>query len=362
MTALCHAAGSAALALSRRSALAQGVALLAAGARRVTGSSPDRRAADAAVDRALEFLHRSQASGGSWEAAGGMHRVALTSLAAMPFLMTGSTLAHGPSQRNIQDALNFVVEQARPDGLIGDPGDSRCMYGHGFGMLFLASAVGDAPSAPWRDRVLAILQRATAFSLAARTSKGGWGYLPAARGRDFDEGSVTITQLQGLRACRDVGVAASAEAARGGQRYIEASVLPDGGVRYSLSQPAAPGESGRPAITAAAAACLLETSARRHPLVDRLRDFAERALSAPDAARQFTDGHWHYAHYYFAQVAYREGAASWARYRQWAFPRLLEKQRADGAWDDLHIGPVYATALLAAVLLLERDLLPIYQR
>ena len=44
------------------------------------------------------------------------------------------------------------------------------------------------------------------FSAAAQTSRGGWGYVSAKDGNDFDEGSTCVTQVQGLRACRNAGI------------------------------------------------------------------------------------------------------------------------------------------------------------
>ena len=41
------------------------------------------------------------------------------------------------------------------------------------------------------------LTKAVEFTGKAQTNRGGWGYDSAADGGDFDEGSVTITQMQG---------------------------------------------------------------------------------------------------------------------------------------------------------------------
>ena len=37
-------------------------------------------------------------------------------------------------------------------------------------------------------------------------------------------------------------------------------------------------------------------------------------------------GHWHYAHYYYAQVMYREGGKKWSDYRRQIEKRLVAEQ------------------------------------
>ena len=107
------------------------------------GVAPVSAAADAdvrrAVERGLEHLASLQAGNGRWEADGGAYPVAMTSLAGMAFLLDGATTLQGEYAHNVRDAVGFLLDQSRPNGLIGDPKlDSRYMYGHGFAMLFLS--------------------------------------------------------------------------------------------------------------------------------------------------------------------------------------------------------------------------------
>ena len=57
-----------------------------------------------------------------------------------------------------------------------------------------------------RRKLVDILERAIDFTTDAQTDRGGWGYVSAKDGGGFDEGSVTITQVQGLRAARNAGI------------------------------------------------------------------------------------------------------------------------------------------------------------
>jgi len=148
---------------------------------------------------------------------------------------------------------------------------------------------------------VSVLTRAVEFSGRAQTTDGGWGYVSAKDGNDFDEGSTTITQVQGLRGCRNAGIPVPREIIDKAIAYIHKCTQPDGGVQYSSK-----GGGGRPAISAAAIACLFNAGEYDDTHVPRMLDYAEKQLG------NITNngfGHWHYAHYYYAQVMYREGGA-----------------------------------------------------
>ena len=57
-----------------------------------------------------------------------------------------------------------------------------------------------------------MLTKAVEYVVSAQTTRGGWGYVSAKEGNDFDEGSVTITQIQALRAARNAGIPVPREA------------------------------------------------------------------------------------------------------------------------------------------------------
>ena len=158
------------------------------------------------------------------------------------------------------------------------------------------------------------------FTGQAQTAAGGWGYVSAKDGSDFDEGSTTITQVQGLRGCRNAGIAVPKEIIDKAVNYIRKCTVPDGGVQYSSK-----GGGGRPAITAAAIACLFNAGDYDSEYVPKLLDYCRRNLA--DISNQGF-GHWHYAHYYYAQVRYREGGKEWESYRD----KILQQagQRSHG--------------------------------
>ena len=105
--------------------------------------------------------------------------------------------------------------------------------------------------------------------------------------------------MQGLRGCRNAGIPVPKEIIDKAIEYIRKCTLPDGGVQYSSK-----GGGGRPAISAAAIACLFNAGDYDSQYVPKMLKFAESNLG--NISNQGF-GHWHYAHYYYAQVKYREG-------------------------------------------------------
>lgn len=309
----------------------------------------------------LRWLASSQSRLGSWDA-GGRYPAAMTALAGIALMAEGSTPRGGEYSPEIRKAVDYLVAQARPNGLIGDPlRDDRYTYGHGFGMLFLSQVLGEEEDARRREELIRVLTAAVDFTGKAQTAAGGWGYVSARDGNGFDEGSTTVTQVQGLRGCRNAGIPVPKKVIDRAVAYIHGCTLKDGGVQYSTK-----GGNGRPAITAAAIACLYEAGQYDDNFVPRMKAYCKLRLTGDDAS---SHGHWHYANFYYSQVQYREGAEPWDDYRTRVYPKLVADARAVETprgpgyrWTQGYIGPVYTTALNLIMLQLDGGCLPIYQR
>ena len=223
--------------------------------------------------RGLEWLAGHQSRLGHWTAASDQYPTAMTALAGTALLCEGSTTMQGKYAPNIRKAVDYLVGRSRPNGLIGDPGtDDRYTYGHGFAMLFLSQVLGEEEDAERREQLIDVLSRAVVFTGRAQTSGGGWGYVSAKDGNNFDEGSTTITQVQGLRGCRNAGIPVPKEIIDKAVKYIKKCTGPDGGVRYNL---AGGGGGGRPPITAAAVACLFNAGDYDSQYVPKLLNYCQ---------------------------------------------------------------------------------------
>ncbi len=330
-----------------------------------------------AVQKGLEWMARNQSKDGHWEAFGGQYPVTMTALGGMSLLMEGSTIREGKYKDNIRRAADWLLQRAMPNGMIGNPnipGEAgRYMYGHGFGMLFLSCVVGEEEEGERRRRLVEVLERAAKFSFLAQTNRGGWGYVSAAEGHNFDEGSVTVTQMQGLRAARNAGIAIPPEVIKKGMEYLKASTNEQGGVIYSLG--GGGGGDGRPALTAAAIACGFSAGDYSSPLIRKWFKFCQNHIVNMGMGARF--GHDEYTHYYLAQAIYllgEDGYAKlfpdsreserlkWSTYRKSTFENLLRSQQADGSWTGGHVGPVFITAIHLSIMQLDNAVLPLYQR
>ncbi len=286
----------------------------------------------------------------------GTYPTAMTALAGTALLASGSTTTQGPYAKNIRNAVDYLMTKVRNNGLIGDPlTDNRYTYGHGFSMLFLSQILGEEEDEERRDELISVLQRAVDFSGKAQTASGGWGYVSAKAGNDFDEGSTTITQVQGLRGCRNAGIPVSKEIIQKAKEYIYLCKNPDGGISYSSRNRG----SSRPAITAAALAALFNAGDYDSKHVPEMMAYCKKQLYRLDAAQAF--GHWHYTYLYYSQVAYREGGTFWEAFRDKLYARIVQEQSPDGSWVG-NVGPVYITATNLTMLQLDLAMLPIYQR
>ncbi len=313
---------------------------------------------DKLITRGLDWIASTQSRLGHWNANEGRYPTAMTALAGVALLSEGSTTTQGKYSKNIRMAVDYLLSRSRPNGLIGDPGrDDRYTYGHGYSMLFLSQVLGEEEDESRRKELIDVLTRAVVFTGQAQTAAGGWGYVSAKDGNDFDEGSTTITQVQGLRGCRNAGIPVPKEIIDKAVAYIRKCTLPDGGVQYSSK-----GGGGRPAISAAAIACLFNAGEYDSGYVPKLEDYCRRNLG--DISNQGF-GHWHYAHYYYAQVRYREGGKEWDSYRDKIYAKLAGEATENGKyvlWNQGYIGPIYTTAINLTILQLENGALPIYQR
>jgi hypothetical protein len=269
------------------------------------------------------------------------------------------------------------MAHASPNGMIGNPGipgeAGRYTYGHGYSLLFLSCIYGEEEEGDRRKKLEEILTKAAQFSRDAQTNRGGWGYVSAKEGNNFDEGSTTVTQVQALRAARNAGISVPPEAIKMAVQYLkDASNNPSGGVVYSLG--GGGGGTGSPALTAAAICCGFSTGDYNSELVKKWFKFCKSHLRNIGDGRM---GHDEYIHYYFSQSVYMLGEdgwnklfpgepeserITWKKYRKGTFESLIRAQQADGSWPGQHAGPIFSTAVFLSIMQLDNAILPIYQR
>lgn len=330
------------------------------------------------VKKGLEWVAAQQSRDGHWDAQGGQYPTVMTAMGGMALLLEGSTMREGKYADKIRKAVDYLVDHSQRNGMIGNPNNpteaSRYMYGHGFGMLFLASVYGEEEDVDRRKKLEEVLTKAVEFCGKAQTNRGGWGYVSAADGGGFDEGSVTITQMQGLRAARNAGIVVPKSVIDNATKYLEKCTTPRGGIIYSLANGGAVNGGERPPLTAAAIACGFSAGEYDNPLVKKWLEYCRTAIPFGGGNRM---GHDEYTHYYYAQAMYvlgekgyeklfpnskPEDRLTWSKYKAKMFEQLKNSQARDGSWAGGYIGPIFTTCVYLTVLQLDNSTLPIYQR
>lgn len=310
-----------------------------------------------AVRAGLDFLARTQKQG-SWstEQDGRQYAVAMIGLAGMAFLSHGNTPTRGKYAPQIQASVDFLCTCSDPSGLISGPGNDSGMpmHGHGFALLFLAAAYGSVKKGPKRERMKIVIEKAIALTSQSQSPAGGWTYTPGGG----DEGSVTVTQVQALRACHNAGFLVPKQTIERAVRYIEMCGCADGGIMYSLGS----GGGSRLPISAAAVATLYNAGEYDAPIAERCLAYVDARFKAQNGWNK-DGGHDFYCHLYAAQGFYMAGDKMWDSYFPDTRDQLLKLQnRADGSWSGDGVGRVYGTAIATIILQLPYKFLPVYQR
>ena len=311
-----------------------------------------------AVQKGLDWLAKNQGQDGNYPNSqdGNAYPVSMTGLAGMAFLAHGDTPSRGPYSENIHRVMMYCMGCAMDSGLIASRTEfsSYSMYGHGFSLLFLSSSYGMETDPKIRESLKKIITNGIGLTARAQSGPGGWTYTPGGG----DEGSVTVTQIQALRAAQNAGFTVPKGTIEGAIKYLEACRTPEGGIQYAYQSPTGP----RLAISAAAIATLYNAGEYDSKLADDCMAFVWKEFEAHKNGWSKGGGHDYYTHLYAAQAFYQAGDHYWNDYFPGVRDQLLRQQQADGSWNGDGIGPVYGTSIALIILQLPYKFLPVYQR
>lgn len=323
-----------------------------------------------AVRKGLHWLSRNQNRDGSY--GNGAAPVATTALAGLAFLAGGHLTGRSPYGENVRRAVEYLMKHTGRNGYINEgqglargAGGSG-MHGHGYAMLFLSQFYGLADGAGSIDmeKLKRNLTLAVRLSERSQTPDGGWNYQPQST---FDEGSVTITQVQALRAARNAGIHVSLETIQKAIGYVNKVTNANGLTRYSLR---GGGGNTRPTLTAAAMCCMTYLGQYDNPKIPKGLDFLIKGFlpgRPPNHPSQAAWGQWwfFYGNYYATVAMYYAGGKYWARWWPALRATLIQSQSANGSWtngESRNYGTAFGTALALITLQIPYRYLPIFQR
>jgi Prenyltransferase and squalene oxidase repeat len=304
---------------------------------------------DNAIKSGLAWLARTQSADGSFGTGTYRGNIAVTSVAGLAFMASGSSPGRGPYGPQIDKALVFVMDNTSPAGFIAVVAASTHgpMYSHGFGTLFLAEAYGMTRRPEIREK----LQKAVRLIVDTQNVEGGWRYQPIRRDADL---SVTICQINALRAARNAGLFVPKETVAACIQYVKRSQNPDGGFRYML-------QGGASAFPRSAAGVVALQSAGEYDTKEVKEGIAYLRQYMREIKLGNRYSHYFYGHYYAAQAMWLRGGDDWAEWYPAIRNELLHRQEVSGFWSD-SICNEYGTAMALIILQIPNNYLPIFQR
>lgn len=338
---------------------------------------------DQAVSRALVWLAGRQNKNGFWhgvvgsrgrgdyfatssydaQVASGSGHLGVTALCGMAFLAAGNLPGRGPYGDHVRRATQAVLSCLQETGVLTASGTR--MYSHAFATLFLAEVYGNEEDAALK----AGLESCTHIIVDTQNAHGGWRYNAFSRDSDL---SVTVCQLQALRAAHNIGINIPKSTIDRAVEYVKQHQVPHGHAKgryyYSIHGRRAFRKVDKYSIQAAAATSLLSAGIYEHELLDDVIDFLEKDL---DDLMNYSPHHYYfwYGNYYASQVFFQADGllrkGCFDRYYNKMRTHLLGDQAADGRWrnpTDEGPGDAFGTAVACIILQIPKHYLPIFQR
>ncbi len=317
----------------------------------------------AAIEKGLRWLHRNQSRSGAYGT--GSAPVATTAIAGMAFLAGGHLPGRSIYGENVLAAVRFLLKMTDRQGYINEGtrmgGRGSGMHGHGYATLFLAEVYGMCSGMDGfreedlEDELKDKLAAAIRVIENAQSANGGWLYTPK---RSGDEGSVTITQVQALRAARNAGIRVSKKTIDKAIEYINKSTNKNGMTRYSLTS------GGRTsfALTAAGMSCMNFLGEYDNPKIKKGLDFVLKNLPKKGSG----GSSWLFYGWYYATLATYQAKDEkyWKTWYPAIRSELIRRQTSDGSWkgaESASYGAAFGTGFALQILQIPGRYLPIYQ-
>lgn len=331
-------------------------------------------ASELALKRGLEWLHRNQGPQGNWES----NDLGLVSLGALAFLADGHLPGRGKYGETVQRALDYVMKNAKPSGLLNIADPQRDMYNHGLATFVLGQAHGMTHD----QRISKVLEQALRLIANTQAKDGGWDYRAHRQGYGHDL-SLVVMQAKALRSAVDSGLEVRGDViqlaiqsvrekyrAANGARNLDDPRLKEGPGQFTYD-----GHNGTPAMAAAGVVCMQEFGQyddwRIAKNVDHLTNEIKKIRKPqPGEGTVAFDA---YTLYYVGQAMYQVGGKPWEDNYPVLRDHLITTQTRkpndadDGAWRDTRYvtggrpGNLFGTSVACFVLAIPNRYLPILQ-
>lgn len=322
-------------------------------------------ATEQAVIKALEWLKRNQLKDGSWQGSGSARsKTAMTGLGLLTFLAHGETPASEQYGATVRKAIQFLLDNQRPDGTFKDTegGIRGGVYAHGIASYALSEAFALTLIPNVRDA----MEKAISHIVRGQRPDGGFDYkFERVTGERDRCSSVAGWMAQAMKAASLAGArveglpaAMDRAAAAFKAQYVEDRNQ----FMYSSKS-----KEVRKSMTPICTLCLQLLGHAGSPEarggLSSLRKW-EPDWDKPDMSGGILEPI--YIWYYTTQAFFHQGGSAWQRWNNQYAPMIVKHQNEDGSWGWQHgrseaYGPVYHTTLNALSLMVYYRYLPTYQ-
>ena len=310
-----------------------------------------------AIKKGLEFLKRKQIRSGKNKGAFGNtgypSGVAVTSLAGIAFMCSGSTPFSGPYSKNISACADFVLRNVRDTGYIArtDGTGFSNMYGHGYAMLFLSQVCGMST----QNETAKKLRNAIKMTCSVQNDQGGWRYRPVKANADL---SITICQIMAMRAARDAGLSVPDEVREKCIDYVKKSQRADGSFQYTLA-----GGRTSVALTAAGVVSLYSAGIYEGENIEKALKWIMARKPGKASSQSVSPMNYYYAHYYAVQAMWHAQFKHPDYWNEWYVAirdELVDRKRNGNSWPDSRVGSEFGTAMACIILQMPYNFLPVF--
>jgi hypothetical protein len=331
-----------------------------------------------ALAAGLEWLAENQGPEGNWTSSD----LGLVSTGVLAFLSAGHAPGRGRHGAAIGRALDYVVRNGQPSGLLNIADERRGMYNHGLSAFMLGQVYGmssDRRIGPALDRALKLIGQTQA-------ADGGWDYVARRQARGHDL-SLAVMQALALRSAVDSGLEVPPEVVELAIQSVREHYTPKGCSHRDdeEEQKKHPGQftyskGGRNATIAMAAAgvvCLQEFGQygdwRIEKSMDVVCEDIRKKVQPQQARKSHRAPYDAYTLYYVAQALYQVGGDRWREHYPALRDSLVasqirdpERPERDGMWSangrvSGRPGELYMTGVACFVLAIPNRYLPILQ-
>ncbi len=334
---------------------------------------------EAALERGLQWLARNQTSEGNWQS----KDLGLVSMGALAFLSAGHAPGRGKYGQNIERALNYVIRNAKPSGLLNIADGKHDMYNHGLSTFVLGQAYGVSND----TRIGNVLDRSLKLIAHTQCKDGGWDYIAKSQDQGSDL-SLAVMQAKALRSATDSGFEVPPEVINLAIRSVRQHYTPRGGRKDNeADERREPGQftykkggsGGTTAMAAAGVVCMQEFGQYDDWRIAKSMEFVNAAIKEVGGPkeRNGTMPFDAYTLYYVGQALYQVGGNDWrtgypALRDHLVATQLREGGELDGSWRDNGVrgggrtgdatpGRMYGTSVGCFILAIPNRYLPILQ-